>query len=88
MTIEQLLFSLGGISLGVISYFLKQSLNDLKEVKKESVELSKKIAVIESDYINKHNNLNEKFDNLYDAMKDLTKEIKDLTKELNDKKKP
>lgn len=87
MTVDQLLLMMGGVSLTVIGYFLKQTLNEIKVLKQDSIELTKKVAVIESDYLNKTNNLNEKFDNLYDAMKDLTNEIKDLTRELNDKKK-
>lgn len=86
MSVDQLLLMMGGVSLTVIGYFLKQTLNEIKILKQDSIELTKKVAVIESDYLNKTNNLNEKFDNLYDAMKDLTKEIKDLNAELLKKK--
>lgn len=87
MSVMDFLVGLGGISISVMGYFLKSSLNELKEVQRDMNEVIKKVAVIESDYINKFNNLTEKFDELHDVIKDLTREIKDLTRELHDKKK-
>lgn len=74
----------GGI--GVIVYFLKQTMDDLRKVKDLSYDNRNKLSVIENDYLNKHNHLSEKFDELYGAVKDLTVEIKSLTKEINKKK--
>ena len=74
----------GGIA--VISYFLKQTMEDLRKVKDLSYDNRNKLSVIENDYLNKHNHLSEKFDELYGAVKDLTVEIKSLTKEINKKK--
>lgn len=86
MTIQELLLALGGISISIIGYYLKTTLSELKEVKELSNENRIKIEVMEVDYINKVNNLNDKFDRLFDAVKDLTAEIKNLNKELSKKK--
>lgn len=82
MTMEQLLFAMGGISISVIGYFLKTALNELEKVKTISYENRNKLSVIENDYLNKINNLNDKFDDLKDVMKDLTKEIAELNKKM------
>lgn len=78
--IEQLLFILGGISISIIGYFLKRTLDELEKVKVISYENKNRLSVIENDYLNKVANLNDRFDLLYDAMKDLTNEIKELNK--------
>lgn len=78
--IEQLLFILGGISISIIGYFLKRTLDELEKVKTISYENKNRLSVIENDYLNKVANLNDRFDLLYDAMKDLTNEIKELNK--------
>lgn len=78
--IEQLLFILGGISISIIGYFLKKTLDELEKVKVISYENKNRLSVIENDYLNKVANLNDRFDLLYDAMKDLTNEIKELNK--------
>jgi peptidoglycan hydrolase CwlO-like protein len=86
MTVEQLLLAMGGISISIIGYYLKTTLSELREVKQQSNENRVKIEVMEVDYLNKVNNLNDKFDRLFDAVKDLTAEIKTLNKELSKKK--
>lgn len=75
-----------GAGIGVIGYFLKQTMEDLKKTKEVTYDTKNKLAVIENDYLNKHSHLSDKFDELYGAVKDLTSEIKSLTKELNKKK--
>ena len=78
--IEQLLFILGGVSISIIGYFLKKTLDELEKVKTISYENKNRLSVIENDYLNKVANLNDRFDLLYDAMKDLTNEIKELNR--------
>lgn len=77
MTME-LLTTIGGIMLTIIGFFLKRTMDELKEVKVTAYKTRTKVEVIEKDYINKVENLNEKFDMLYDAVKELTLEIKNL----------
>ena len=82
MSIEQLLFGLGAISMSVITYFLKKTLDELDKVKIVAYENKNKINIIENDYVNKINSLNEKFDDLKVCLKDLTLEIKELNKKM------
>lgn len=80
--IEQLLFVLGGVSISIIGYFLKKTLDELEKVKSISYENRNKLSVIEVDYLNKINTLNDKFDDLKEVMKDLTMEIKALNNKM------
>jgi len=80
--IEQLLFVLGGVSISIIGYFLKKTLDELEKVKTITYENKNKLSVIEVDYLNKINTLNDKFDDLKEVMKDLTQEIKALNSKM------
>jgi hypothetical protein len=77
---------MGGVSISVIGYFLKASLNELRHVKELCATNQKDIEVMRNDYLNKISNLNDKFDILAESVRDLTLEIKELNKELNKKK--
>lgn len=76
---------IGGIILSIISYFLKKSLEEIKELRQITTENRNDLMVLKTDYLNKYQHLSEKFDILCDSVKDLTKEIKELNKELNRK---
>lgn len=80
--IEQLLFALGGISISIIGYFLKRTLDELEKVKVVAYENKNRLNVIEVDYVNKVNTLNDKFDDLKEVIKDLTTEIKELNRRI------
>lgn len=80
MEVLDVLTTIGGLMMGIISYFLKMTMNDLKEVKQVAYETSTKLKVIQNDYINKIDRLNEKFDLLNDSIRDLTAEIKVMNK--------
>lgn len=69
---------IGGIMLTVIGYFLKKTMEELKEVKVLSNETSTKLKVLEKQYTLELEYLTERFDDLNDTMKDLIKEIKNL----------
>lgn len=71
---------IGGVMLSIIGYFLKATMEDLKNVKTVSYETKSKLELLERDSTNKFDNLTEKFDDLKAAIIDLTKEIKDLNK--------
>ena len=68
--------------LGIISYFLKETMNDLKKVKEKTYSNATKLEVLEAEYMLKINNLSDKFDMLYESMKDLTIEIKRLNNKI------
>jgi len=76
-----LLTGIGGVMLGVIGYFLKRTMEELKEVKEVAYSTSTKVKVLENDYVNKVQQLNDKFDLLAESLKELNKNIQ----KLNDK---
>ena len=82
MDINQLLVAIGGIMLATIGYFLRSTMSELKEIKSLTYETRTKVEVLEAEYMNKINNLNEKFDMLYVSIKDLTKEISKLNEKI------
>jgi hypothetical protein len=67
-----------GIVVSIIGYFLKQTMEKLKDVEKMTIENKAKIDLVE----NNHHHLNEKVDMLHSAIKELTTEIKNLSKEV------
>ena len=86
MEMINLLTLIGGVMLGVISYFLKRTMDELKEVKNVAYEARNELNILKNDHINKYEHMTEKFDTLCESVRDLTKEIKELNKELNKKK--
>lgn len=83
---NQILFYILGACIGIITYFLKNTMDRLKEVELQSNLNSQKCKVLENEYNLKFIHMTEKFDELHTAVKDLTIEIKSLTKELHTKK--
>jgi uncharacterized membrane protein (DUF106 family) len=73
------------VLIGIIGFFLKETMTDMKEMKKCVAEMRVKLSVIENDYLNKHNTMSSRFDDLNSAVKDLTNEIKLLNKEIQNK---
>jgi hypothetical protein len=86
MEMINLLTFIGGVMMTIISYFLKRTMDELKEVKNVAYDAKNKLSVLENDYINKYEHLTDKFDTLCESVKDLTQEIKELNRELNKKK--
>ena len=73
---------IGAILIAVIGYFLKSTMEELKQFKTIAIETKSKLSLLELDHQNKYNHLNEKIDALYEAIKDLTLEVKDINKKL------
>lgn len=78
----ELQYWLGGVMVGIISYFLKETMDELKSVKTMAEDNKTRIVLLE----NNHTHLTDKFDALFDAVKDLTKEIKMLNLAISKKK--
>lgn len=78
MSLEELLFAGGGIGIGIISYFLRMAMNELKSVKEMAIDTKQKLAVLESNYILQVSQLNEKIEDLKETIKDLTIELKEF----------
>lgn len=77
-----ILLWIGAILITLIGYFLKQTMEELKQFKNIAIETKTKLVLLELDHQNKYNHLNEKIDALYVAIKDLTIEIKELNKRI------
>lgn len=69
---------IGGIMISIVSYFLKNTMDELKSVKELSYTTKSELDILKNDHINKYSNISEKFDGLKDAVVELTKEIKEL----------
>ena len=82
MQMLDVLTFIGGLMLTIIGYFLKRTMDDLKDVKLLSYSTKNELDILKNDHINKHANLTEKFDELKFSVQDLTKEIKELNKRL------
>ena len=72
----------GGILIAVIGYFLKATIEELKDVKQMAVETKTKLEVVENDHKNKYAHLSDKLDELYVMVKDLIIEVKELNKKI------
>lgn len=77
-----LLTVIGGVMLSIIGYFLRSTMEELKDVKKVTYLTSTKLEVLERDYLLQVKYLNDKFDHLTDSMAELTKEIKILSQKI------
>ena len=80
MEMIDLLTAIGGIMLGIIGYFLKATMAELKSVKDLSYNTKNQLDILKNDHTNKYANMSDKFDELKTAVVDLTKEIKELNK--------
>jgi hypothetical protein len=80
MDMMTLLTIIGGLMLTIIGYFLKATMDELKEIKVLSYKTKSDLELLKNDHINKYANISEKFDSLKDAVVELTKEIKELNK--------
>lgn len=80
MEMISLLTIIGGVMLGVIGYFLRSTMEELKAVKDMSYETKNQLNILKNDHTNKYDSLNDKFDELKVAVIELTKEIKELNK--------
>lgn len=78
-TIE-ILTSVCTIMMGIIVFFLKQTMSELKDVKETAYRTQTRVEVMEI----KFSNVDEKFEDLKDAVKELTLEIKNLNKKIKD----
>jgi hypothetical protein len=82
MELMSVLTFIGGLMLSIIGYFLKKTMDELKEVKQLSYENRNKLDVLQVDYKNKIENITEKFDELKLTMSELIKEIKELNQRI------
>ena len=72
----------GGILLAVVVYFLKKTMEELKETQKISLENKSEISILKTDYKNKIDFFTQKFDELKITISELIKQIKELNKRI------
>lgn len=82
MEMIELLTTIGGLMLSIIGFFLRQTMQQLKDIKEIAYKTKTKVEVLENDYLNKVNSLNDKFDLLYNAIDKLTNKIEELNKRI------
>lgn len=82
MELTTIIPTIGGILISILGYFLKRVMEDHEKTKDMAVQTKSKLDLVENDYLNKHNHLNEKFEELNSTLKELSNDIKILTKEL------
>lgn len=88
-----ILYWVGGILISVISFFLKDTIDQLKQLKKDvrssEIQIAKnesEIILLRQDHNSKIENMTQRLVELSENVKDLTKEVKSLTMELSKKK--
>ena len=74
-----LLPTLISIIIGIIGYFLKQTMERVENTQILASKTKSQLDVLINDHNNKHGYLTEKFDDLKDSIVILTNEIKHLT---------
>jgi peptidoglycan hydrolase CwlO-like protein len=82
MEMIDLLTVIGGLMLSVIGYFLKRTMDELKEIKMITQDNQTKIKILENDYVNKIDSLNQRIDMLYNSIEKLTDKIEKLSSKI------
>jgi phage host-nuclease inhibitor protein Gam len=78
----EIFYTIGATGLSIISYFLKKTMDEIKEIKEMTQETKQKVAILEVDYLNKVSVLHEKIENLQESLKELTTELKEFNKNI------
>jgi peptidoglycan hydrolase CwlO-like protein len=82
MEMINLLTIIGGVMLSIIGYFLKRTMDELKEIKEITYKNKSKIEVLENDYVNKIDSLNQRIDLLYKSIEKLSDKIEKLNNKI------
>ena len=80
-TIE-VFYIIGGIGLSIITFFLRKTMTELENIKEVAYETRNRLNVLENDYTNKVQQLNEKIDDLQMVIRELTLELKEFNKKI------
>lgn len=83
MDSEFVLKTIIGAAVAVISYFLKATMTELKEVKSQAAENRASLEILKVDYANKFEHLTEKVSELKETLNDLIREIRVLNKSMH-----
>lgn len=79
---NEIFYTIGGLLVSVIAYFLKKTMDQLTNVEKQTNENKNQIDLLKIEHKLEIKSLTEKFDELKVAVTDLIKEIKELNKRI------
>lgn len=83
MAINEIILLIITLLIGIIGYFLKGTMNDLKDTKKMTMDLKSEVDILKTDYHINYDNLNDKVDDLKASICSLVNEIKELNKSIH-----
>lgn len=81
----EIIYSIFGVALAIISFFLNRYINKSDDNEKQTQQNTLDIQVLKTDHANKHQHMIEKFDMLNDNIKELNLTIKDLKDTIDNK---
>ena len=67
-----------GILISIIGYFLKETMDDLKDVQNMAQETKIDLGLVKLDTKNKYDNLLEKIEQLFETNKEIISELKQI----------
>ena len=67
-----------GVLISIIGYFLKETMEDLKDVQNMAQETKIDLGLVKLDTKNKYNNLLEKIEQLFETNKEIISELKQI----------
>ena len=67
-----------GILISIIGYFLKKTMDDLKDVQNMAQETKIDLGLVKLDTKNKYDNLLEKIEQLFETNKEIISELKQI----------
>ena len=67
-----------GVLISIIGYFLKNTMDDLKDVQNMAQETKIELGLVKLDTKNKYDNLLEKFEQLFETNKEIISELKQI----------
>ena len=67
-----------GVLISIIGYFLKETMDDLKDVQNMAQETKIDLGLVKLDNKNKYDNLLEKIEQLFDTNKEIISELKQI----------
>ena len=75
-----------GVLISIIGYFLKETMEDLKDVQNMAQETKIDLGLVKLDNKNKYDNLLEKIQQLFETNKEIISELKQIKGKMIDKR--
>ena len=75
-----------GVLISIIGYFLKETMEDLKDVQNMAQKTKIDLGLVKLDTKNKYDNLLEKIEQLFETNKEIISELKQIKDKMIDRK--